>query len=259
MAIYWLRKSAELGSKTANFTLAKIFRDGMGGVNQNGEKALKFLEESASNNFDTMNKVATMRTIAEMYAKGLAVAEDKEKADRLYQEAAKINSEWNRALNNLQNFHAPDYDDNAQMTFDMKKNPDNDILLDLKFKYTHLSSGGIQIDKYIDSEISVTVPNEIEGQPVTNIGYRAFDNANLQKISIPSSVKTIVYGAIMTKEPLKIYFQGSQIQVTSQSFIAPEVEIYFDQVSLLETLKKLEEANKKINIRYESPFFYFDV
>jgi|GEM_PF-2788311 len=259
MAIHWLRKSSELGSKKATFTLAKIFRDGADGVNQNGEKALKFLEETASNNFDTINKVAAMRIIAEMYAKGLAVAEDKEKADRLYREAAQINSEWNRALNNLQNFHALDYDDNAQVTFDTKKNSGDDILWDLKFKYTHLSSGGIQIDKYIYDETYVTVPNEIEGQPVTNIGYRAFDNANLKKIAIPSNVKTIVYGAVMTQEPLKIYFQGSQIQVTPQSFIAPEIEIYFDKVSLLETLKKLEEANKKINIRYESPFFYFDV
>ena len=257
MAIHWLKKSSELGSKKANFTLAKIFRDGADGVNQNGEKALKFLEESASNNFDTMNKVAAMRIIAEMYAKGLAVAEDKEKADRLYQEAAKINSEWNRALNNLQNFHAPDYDYDAQMAFDME-NSGKDILWDSIFKYTHLPSG-IQIDKYIDSEISVTVPNEIEGQPVTNIGYRAFDNANLQKIAIPSNVKTIVYGAVMSQEPLKIYFKGSQIQVTSQSFIAPEIEIYFDQVSLLETLKKLEKENKKINIRYESPSSYFYV
>lgn len=205
-----------------------------------------------------MNKVAAMRIIAEMYAKGLAVAEDKEKADRLYQEAAQINSEWNRALNNLQNFHAPDYDYNDQMAFDMDISSSKDILWDLKYKYSHLSSG-IQIDKYIDSEISVIVPNEIGGQPVTNIGYRAFDNANLQKIVIPSNVKTIVYGAVMSQEPLKIYFQGSQIQVTSQSFIAPEIEIYFDQVSLLETLKKLEKENKKINIRYDSPSSHFYV
>ncbi len=108
MAIHWLKKSAELGSKKANFTLAKIFRDGASGVNQNGEKALKFLEESASDNFDTINKVAAMRIIAEMYAKGIAVAEDKEKAERLYQESSRISAEWNRALNNLQNLHSQD-------------------------------------------------------------------------------------------------------------------------------------------------------
>ena len=138
---------------------------------------------------------------------------------------------------------------------ELKSVADNQSVSSNGFKYSHTPSG-IQIDKYLGNETYVTVPNEIEGQPVTNIGYRAFDNANLHKIAIPSSVKTIVYGAVMTKEPLKIYFQGSQIQVTSQSFIAPKIEIYFDKGTLLGTLKKLEDTNPKIRIRYESSFYF---
>lgn len=102
MTLHWLQKAIEVGSNRAAWNVAKIFRDGKFGVNQNGEKALEILRVPASKKFDVINKVAALRMIAEIYDKGLGVPEDKEKAANLYQEAARINDEWINAINNLQ-------------------------------------------------------------------------------------------------------------------------------------------------------------
>lgn len=52
--------------------------------------------------------------------------------------------------------------------------------------------GEIEIIKYFGSSKKVTVPSEIDGKPVTAIGYGAFAlNAVLEKLHIPSSVKLI--------------------------------------------------------------------
>ncbi|MCR5834340.1 MAG: sel1 repeat family protein [Selenomonadaceae bacterium] len=102
MVLHWLKKAIDVGSRQAMWIATKIYRDGKFGVRQNGEKALAILFESAEQNFDTVNKVSAMRMIAEMYDKGLAVPEDKQKAVKLYQEADLISSEWIQAINNLQ-------------------------------------------------------------------------------------------------------------------------------------------------------------
>ena len=102
MTIHWLKKAAELGSRRATLTIAKIFRDGKFGVNQNGEKALEILRDSAEQNFDTISKVSAMRMIAEMYNKGLAIPEDKQKAAELYQASNLISSKWIQSINNMQ-------------------------------------------------------------------------------------------------------------------------------------------------------------
>ena len=102
MALHWLKKAIEVGSRQAMWIVAKIYRDGKFGVRQNGEKALEILCETAKQNFDTVNKVSAMRMIAEMYDKGLAIPEDKQKAAKIYQESDLISSEWIQAINNLQ-------------------------------------------------------------------------------------------------------------------------------------------------------------
>ena len=102
MVLHWLKKAVDVGSRQAMWIAAKIYRDGKFGVRQNGEKALEILRESAEQNFDTVNKVSAMRMIAEMYDKGLALPEDKQKAAKLYQESDLISGEWIQAINNLQ-------------------------------------------------------------------------------------------------------------------------------------------------------------
>ena len=102
MVLHWLKKAIGVGSRHAMWIATKIYRDGKFGVRQNGEKAFEILRESAEQNFDTMNKIAAMRMIAEMYEKGLAVPEDKQKAAELYQESDLISNEWIQAINNMQ-------------------------------------------------------------------------------------------------------------------------------------------------------------
>ena len=102
MVLHWLKKAIGVGSRQAMWIVAKIYRDGKFGVRQNGEKALEILREPATQNFDTINKVSAMRMIAEMYDKGFALPEDKQKAAELYQESAFISNEWIQAINNIQ-------------------------------------------------------------------------------------------------------------------------------------------------------------
>lgn len=99
--IYWLKNAAGVGSRKAVFTIAEILRDGKFDFNQNGEKVLEFLEATV-NNLDTMSKVSAMRIIAEIYGKGEAVPQNKEKSEELSIEASSIMERWTYALNNLQ-------------------------------------------------------------------------------------------------------------------------------------------------------------
>ena len=102
MVLHWLKKAIGVGSRQAMWIATKIYRDEKFGVRQNGEKALEILRDLATQNFDTISKVSAMRMIAEMYDKGLALPEDKQKSAELYQASDLINSEWIQAISNLQ-------------------------------------------------------------------------------------------------------------------------------------------------------------
>ena len=66
-----------------------------------------------------------------------------------------------------------------------------------KFEYT-ISDGKVTITKYIGNDREVVVPDEIDGNPVTSIGYRAFyDCDSLTTIDISDSVTSIGNGAFM--------------------------------------------------------------
>jgi lactocepin len=57
------------------------------------------------------------------------------------------------------------------------------------FKY-ELTDGGVEITAYNGDETEVVVPSEIEGQTVVSIGYKAFANENMRKVTLP---ETVVY------------------------------------------------------------------
>ena len=122
------------------------------------------------------------------------------------------------------------------------------------FKYTHTRSG-IQIDKYVGSDSFVVIPEEIEGLPVTSIGYRAFDNENLYKVIIPASVQTIVYAAFVSKQSMHVLFKGESIQLMPQSFITHKITFYFYNAIIYDSIYPITKNNPKYVIHYDAMDF----
>ena len=122
------------------------------------------------------------------------------------------------------------------------------------FKYTRTRSG-IHIDEYVGFDTYVPVPEEIEGLPVTSIGYRAFDNENLYKVIIPASIQTIVYAAFVSKQSMHVLFKGESIQLTPQSFIAPKITFYFYNAIIYDSIYPITKNNPKYVIHYDAMDF----
>ena len=60
----------------------------------------------------------------------------------------------------------------------------------MDFEYI-IANNQVTIIKYTGSSKDVTIPNEIEGLPVTTIGDCAFWNNELTSISLPQNLTTI--------------------------------------------------------------------
>ena len=140
----------------------------------------------------------------------------------------------------------------TSQTRSMKKEMASEV--NSNFKYSRIESA-IQIDKYIGHDASVTIPEHIEGLPVTTIGYKAFDNPDLRKVVIPASVNTIVYAAFNSNQHLHVLFKGDAIQMIVQSFLAPNVTFYYTQNSIAGILYKIADDNPKYNVNYNAADF----
>ena len=124
-----------------------------------------------------------------------------------------------------------------------------------EFKYTLSQNKGIRIDKYIGNATSVVIPEQIENLPVTSIGYRAFDNPDLKKVVIPESVKSIVYCAFVSQQPMHVLFKGYNIQMIPQSFLAPQITFYCARSSLVFSLRGIINNNPKCHVSYNAADF----
>ncbi len=89
------------------------------------------------------------------------------------------------------------------------------------FIYRHTTQGNICIHKYMGKEKSVTVPETIDGKPVTVIGHNAFcptesytnyynnmeysnpDSVNIESVKLPDSIESIGESAFMGCKNLK--------------------------------------------------------
>ena len=80
--------------------------------------------------------------------------------------------------------------------------------------------GTVKITKYCGNDTSFVIPAEIDGKPVTSIGYRAFaDSTLLTSITIPDSVKYIEMGAFASCTSLTdIVLPASLITIDTEAF-----------------------------------------
>ena len=80
--------------------------------------------------------------------------------------------------------------------------------------------GTVKITKYCGNDTSFVIPAEIDGKPVTSIGYRAFaDSTLLTSITIPDSVKYIEMGAFASCTSLAdIVLPASLITIDTEAF-----------------------------------------
>lgn len=62
-----------------------------------------------------------------------------------------------------------------------------------EFKYDIASDGGVKITKYLGSDISIKVPEKIEGLPVTEIARDAFNKNLLLSIVLPGTIKKMSF------------------------------------------------------------------
>ena len=50
---------------------------------------------------------------------------------------------------------------------------------------------GVEIKKYIGTKMKVRIPDKIEGEPVTRIGFEAFRNSGVMSVYLPNTIKVI--------------------------------------------------------------------
>ena len=60
------------------------------------------------------------------------------------------------------------------------------------FEYSENEDGGITVTDYIGTDTDISIPAEIDGKPVTQIGWKAFAyNADIVSVKIPESVTVV--------------------------------------------------------------------
>lgn len=67
-----------------------------------------------------------------------------------------------------------------------------------EYEYSLYGNGNICIDKYKGNATELTIPNKIDGKPVTKISYMAFGFCkSLKSVTIPNSITEIDYNAFV--------------------------------------------------------------
>ena len=122
------------------------------------------------------------------------------------------------------------------------------------FKYSRTESG-IHIDKYVGRNVFISIPENIENLPVESIGYRAFENENLYKVVIPANVKSIVYCAFVSQQPMHVFFKGDSIKMIAQSFLVPKVTFYFINANIYDDIYQITKNDSKCNVSYNAADF----
>ncbi|MCL2193312.1 MAG: leucine-rich repeat domain-containing protein [Treponema sp.] len=80
------------------------------------------------------------------------------------------------------------------------------------------SAGLVTITSYVGTAMSIDIPSQIEGMPVTGIGARAFATRRIAEITIPNSVTHIGELAFAFNELVDITIPGNVNQIGNNAF-----------------------------------------
>ena len=90
----------------------------------------------------------------------------------------------------------------------------------LDYTYVTINNTFVIITKYTGSDVAVTIPDKIDGLPVTTIGDSAFYNiSSLTSVTIPNSVTSIGYRAFYVCTSLtSVTIPNSVISIGASAF-----------------------------------------
>ncbi|MEY9972592.1 putative repeat protein (TIGR02543 family) [Lysinibacillus sp. RC46] len=109
--------------------------------------------------------------------------------------------------NNEENGKAPNNEDEVSA---INENEDEFI--------TRSMFNGVVITGYKGSSKDIVIPDEINGKPVLEIGYRAFANKRLTNVEMPSSVTTIGIGAFADNQLTSVEIPSSVATIGDRAF-----------------------------------------
>ncbi|MDM5246638.1 InlB B-repeat-containing protein [Lysinibacillus sp. G4S2] len=108
---------------------------------------------------------------------------------------------------------------------------------------TESVNGGVAIVGYKGESKDIDIPNEIEGQPVVEIGYRAFRSALLTSVKIPSSVTKIGISAFEYNRLISVEIPPSVTTIGSRAFYSN----YLTSIELPSSIKTIGHSAFHVN------------
>jgi hypothetical protein len=86
------------------------------------------------------------------------------------------------------------------------------------YKWQSDNRGGVTITVYVGINRAITIPNSINGNPVTSIGVSAFSRKQLTGVTIPNSVTSIEEYAFYNNQLTSITIPGSVTSIGESAF-----------------------------------------
>lgn len=120
----------------------------------------------------------------------------------------------------------------------------NAVENDGEYWYRTKTDGTVEILKYLGSDSSVDIPETIDGAEVGSIGFGAFSqNSQLEKVTIPSKVTGLQYGAFESCSNLKdvTFAGGSTLQSVGDSAFKECGSL--ENINLPDTVEEIESQS----------------
>jgi len=112
-----------------------------------------------------------------------------------------------------------------------------------EYKYRILNGLSIRITGYIGTQTDVSIPNTIEGLPVTEIDYGAFIQKKLKSVVLPDSLKSIGRFAFHYNELTRIIFPDGILSIGENAFEGNQLQ----EVVLPKNLIKIADESFRNN------------
>ena len=101
-------------------------------------------------------------------------------------------------------------------------------------------AGGVCITKYIGNDDAVTIPEEIDGEKVVEIGEHAFENHKISNLILSENIKTIGSAAFKGCGIKTIYLNNSVEKIKSAAFASND----FENIIIPASVVELAEPNE---------------